>query len=102
MSEKNRQFDCPFCSCFFFTAHDLALHLNAFSDKGQAHKEAFKLFHEFVQKYGSECLSDDFTKVEFVYPAQIIAYFEYVIKSYYGLRLNKYLKENAKFIGGLK
>ena len=78
-------FDCPFCDCFFFTAHDLALHLSAFSDKGQAHKDAVKRLHEFVEEFGSDCLNDDFTKVEFRHPEQIIADFEFIIRASCGL-----------------
>lgn len=84
----NRQFDCPFCSCFFFTEHDLALHLKTFSDKGEAHKNAVRRLHEFVEDFGSERLSDDFTKVEFRYPEQIIADFECAIRSFFGLPIH--------------
>ena len=84
------RFDCPFgCGCFFFTAHDLALHLTAFSDKGEAHKDAVRRLHEFVEEVGSECLNDDFTQVEYLTPEQIIAKIEFDIKSFCGLPIKK-------------
>ena len=46
-------FDCPFCSCLFLTEHDLASHLKAFSDVGEAHKDAVRRLHEFVEEFGS-------------------------------------------------
>ena len=84
----NRPFDCPFCSCFFFTEHDLALHLESFSDKGEVHKKAVERLHEFVEEFGSERLSDDFTQVEFSYPEQIIFGFESAVRKFYSLPLH--------------
>jgi len=84
----NRQFDCPFCSCFFFTEYDLALHLESFSDKGEAHKNAVRLLHEFVEESGSERLSDDFTNIEFSYPEKIISGLERAIRKFYNLPLH--------------
>jgi hypothetical protein len=84
----NRKFACPFCSCFFFTDYDLALHLESFSDKGEAHKNDVGRLHEFVEEFGSERLSDDFTHVEFSYPEQIIFGFECAIRKFYNLPLH--------------
>jgi hypothetical protein len=84
----NRRFDCPFCSCFFFNEHDLALHLKAFSDKGEAHKNAVRRLHEFVEAFGSWCLSDDFSQVEFRSPEQVIFAFECAIREFYHLPLH--------------
>jgi hypothetical protein len=78
-------FNCPFCDCFFLTEHDLALHLKAFSDIGVAHKDAVKRLHEFVEEFGSDCCNDNFTKVEFRYPEQIVADFEFIIRASCGL-----------------
>jgi hypothetical protein len=85
--ERERRFDCPFCSCYFFTEHDLALHLNAFSDKGEAHKEAFQRLHVFVEEHGTFRLNDNFTEIEFKTPEQRIGEFETEIKKYFGLGL---------------
>lgn len=81
------RFNCPFCSCLFFTEHDLALHLRAFSDVGEAHKDAVRRPHEFIEEFGSERLSDDLTGIEFVSPEQTILSFECAIRSFYGLSL---------------
>lgn len=89
----NRQFNCPFCSCFFFTEHDLALHLKAFNDKGEAHRECVRRFHAFVEDVGSECLSEDFCQVEFLYPEQELAKLVYELKVFFGLPL----VERSKF-----
>ena len=83
----NRTFDCPFCDCIFFSEHDLALHLKAFSDVGDAHKDAFRRLHVFIEECGTWCLNDDFTQVEFRYPEQVIASLEWVIRSFFKLGL---------------
>lgn len=81
----NRQYDCPFCSCFFFTEHDLVLHLKAFSDVGETHKDCFRRFHEFIEEVGSDCLSEDFGQVEFLSPEQEFAKLVYDLKVFFGL-----------------
>lgn len=82
-----RTFDCPFCDCIFFSEHDLALHLKAFSDVGDAHKDAVRLLHAFIEEFGTDRLSDDFSKVEFAYPEQIISSLVWDIRKFYGLPL---------------
>jgi len=45
----NKTFSCPSCPCFFFTESDLAVHLNTFSDTGEAHKDAFRRLHSLLR-----------------------------------------------------
>lgn len=69
-------------------AYDLALHLKAFSEKGEVHKEAFEKLHGFLEKVGSDCLSEDCDEIEFVYPEQALAMLEFSIRKFYGLDLS--------------
>jgi hypothetical protein len=66
----------------------LALHLESFSDEGEAHKNAVERLNEFVEKFGSERLNDNFTRVEFSHPEQIIFGFECAIRKFYNLPLH--------------
>jgi len=84
----NRQFACPFCSCFFFTEHDLALHLKAFSDVGEAHSDCFIRFHQFIEEVGTERLSEDFCQVEFLFPEQEFAKFVVDLRLFLRLPVN--------------
>jgi len=95
----NRTFDCPFCNCLFFTAHDLALHLKAFADKSAAHKEAFKRLHEFVEEFGTFQLDNTFTEIEFVTPEQMLIQLERDLKKFfrdYDNVRKKFLKKRSK------
>ena len=80
-----KEFNCPFCNNIFLTPNDLVRHLKAFSDKGEAHKDAVRRLHLFIEEVGTERLNEDFSQVEFQSPEQILASFVWVIRDFYGL-----------------
>jgi isopenicillin N synthase-like dioxygenase len=94
----NKTLDCPFCNCFFFTEHDLALHLNAFADKEEAHKEAVQRLHAFVEEFGTFQLNDTFTGIEFVTPEQLIFQLERDLKKFFCIDAN--IRKSFKKKGG--
>lgn len=92
----NRTFPCPYCKCFFFTEHDLALHLATFVDRDDSHKEVFEKLHAFVEDNGTEFLADNFCSIVGKSPEQIVLGFEVAIKNYFGVRVAK----SGKFVKG--
>ncbi len=67
----------------------MALHLKAFPDVGDVHRDFFKQFHEFIEQKGTECLNEDFCKVECVSAEQELAKLEFALKVFFGLPFGK-------------